>query len=154
MNDHLVLNGEFLLPHDIFAEIISWIPAYPYYYSLRRVSKKWKKELEERIYETRVELLDLLEMDQSRDESQKYRNFVNFTNISVNLDVVEGDTADTTDTLRISKKRRKRDSQTKPQGIITRPAIIKCLGNVYAFIYIWNDRLKSEAIPLTLKSIV
>jgi hypothetical protein len=34
------------LPMEIFRDILSYIPAYPYYFTLCRVSKQWYNEME------------------------------------------------------------------------------------------------------------
>ncbi len=42
-----IYNNDF--PPELFHHIVSYISAYPYYVTLSRVSKQWRKELEEEI---------------------------------------------------------------------------------------------------------
>src|SRR3712207_1159777 len=65
---------------------MEFIPAFPYLYSLRRINKTWKRQMEERVYGN-VQLLDLLDMDFSADQS-KFRNFVGYTEATVNLTAI------------------------------------------------------------------
>lgn len=39
----------YCLDHELFNHIMGYIPAYPFLYSLRRVNKTWKHELENRV---------------------------------------------------------------------------------------------------------
>ncbi len=61
------------LSSDIFDAIMLFIPAYPYYFSLVRVNKKWNKELQQKIYPqvTHLDLLNRL----SWSEQQRWKSF-------------------------------------------------------------------------------
>jgi ankyrin repeat protein len=47
------------IPREILHSILSYIPAYPYYFTIRGVNKQWMYELEEVMYDN-VEVLDLV----------------------------------------------------------------------------------------------
>jgi hypothetical protein len=57
--------NKYEIPADIFHYICSFIAAYPFYFTMRRVCKKWKQELEDVVYD-QVKIMDLIPYDYVR----------------------------------------------------------------------------------------
>ncbi len=76
------------LPNDVLDYILLFIPAYPYYYTLRRVSDQWKEELEQRVY-FRVEHLDLIPRFEMEKSIVKYKPFLRSGYSNSEVDTME-----------------------------------------------------------------
>lgn len=57
-----------VLPQEIYLQIMSYVPAFPYLFSMRRVCKGWRAFIQERVYEmiTELDLLPHFDKEQQR----------------------------------------------------------------------------------------